>query len=59
MTSGFAEAAVWPPQAELINTLNIQTHTLFSHNDENKDQIAKNIEYLNRPRIYGLYLKVQ
>jgi hypothetical protein len=42
MTSGFAEAAVWRPQAELINTLNIQTHTLFSpHNDENKDQIAK------------------
>jgi hypothetical protein len=37
MTSGFAEAAVWRPQAELINTLNIQANTLFSpRKDENK-----------------------
>jgi hypothetical protein len=37
MTSGFAEAAVWRPQAELTNTLNIQANNLFSpHHDENE-----------------------
>jgi hypothetical protein len=37
MTSGFAEAAVWRPQAELINTLNIQANNLFSPlNTENE-----------------------